>query len=418
MDDLTERVGKLSMEYTKETSKAQLKEKGQFFTVDRELLNKLLDDYAWGISTADSLKILEPSCGTGMVIAECMVRAKEAGVKCHIKGMDIEESLVEKTRGIFGGTAQIERGDFLKEEFEEKYDLIVGNPPYFEMKLDSEQRDFFKEIICGRANIYALFIYRSIQLLRDGGELRFIIPRTILSGKYFSKLREYIHMTCEVIDIVKFSKSNMFSKALQSVIILKLRKGGWGQGTGLSRESKHIWERGGEVYFVKNKDKLKTEGKVFIRDLGCKVKTGSIVWNKHKNELQDEETKDTLPLVMASNLKSGVLEFCGAALSKNGKRQFMRRTEKNERFIERGPCILVNRIVGLDPPRLNAVLVKDANKQFFVENHVNVINGGSLENLERIHRGLKGNELMEFIEELIGSTQISQHELECILPIP
>lgn len=96
----------------------------------------------------------------------------------------------------------------------------------------------------------------------------------------------------------------------------------------------------------------------------------------------------------------------------------MRRTEKNERFIERGPCILVNRIVGLDPPRLNAVLVKDANKQFFVENHVNVINGGSLENLERIHRGLKGNEMLEFIEELIGSTQISQHELECILPIP
>lgn len=404
MDEIIEKVEQLSLKYTNSTDKAHLKKNGQFFTVDKDLLERLLDDYAWGSNTS----ILEPSCGSGTIIAEC-IRAADS--KYKIKGMDIEECLVESTREIFKGYDNVEilKGNFLNAAFDEKFDLIVGNPPYFEMSLDEEQRKEFKDIICGRANIYALFIYKSIKLMKEGGELRFIIPRTILSGKYFSKLREYIHEKCDVIDIVKFNKSNMFKKALQSVIILKLRK------TTKSRAG-NVIKLDGKVYFAKNEEKLVIENSTSIKSLGCRVKTGSIEWNKNKELLRSELAEDTLPLVMASNLKDGHLVLGGSTHASYAKKQYMKVTKENEKQVQYGPCIYVNRIVGLDPVRLNVVLEKSVEKKFFVENHVNVING-ELSKLEIIERSLREEFTKEFLNELLGSTQISQYELECIVPI-
>jgi adenine-specific DNA-methyltransferase len=400
---ITENVASLSLNYMERTDKKYLKKNGQFFTVDQVLLTALLDDYAW---KSDVTSILEPSCGSGTIIAECL---KEAGKECRIKGMDIEECLVESSREIFKNYKNVEitKGNFLEAAFDEKFDLIVGNPPYFEMSLDNKQREEFEEIICGRANIYGLFIYKSIQLLKEGGELRFIIPRTILSGKYFCKLREYIHKNCDVIDIVKFNKSNMFKKALQSVIILKLRK------TTKPKED-FVIKLDGRVYFAKNKEKLSLEGRTSIKDLGCRVKTGSIEWNKNKELLVSEQVDDTLPLVMASNLKDGHVVYFNGGSSE--KKQYMKKTKENEKQIQCGPCIFVNRIVGLDPVRLNVVLERSVEKQFFVENHVNVING-ELSKLEIIERSLREEFTREFLNELLGSTQISQYELECIVPI-
>ena len=402
MEEIISKVETLSLKYTNETAKGHLKKNGQFFTVDQELLERLLDDYAWGSNTS----ILEPSCGSGTIIAEC-IRATDS--KCKIKGMDIEECLVESTREIFKGYDNVEimKGNFLNAAFDEKFDLIVGNPPYFEMSLDEKQRKEFKEIICGRVNIYALFIYKSIQLLKEGGELRFIIPRTILSGKYFSKLREYIHEKCDVIDIVKFNKSNMFKKALQSVIILKLRKT-------TNPKDDYVIRLDGKVYCAKNKEKLVIENSTSIKSLGCRVKTGSVEWNKNKELLRCEKADDTLPLVMASNLKDGHLVYFNGGST--AKKQYMKITKENENRIQSGPCIFVNRIVGLDPVRLNVVLEKRVEKKFFVENHVNVITG-ELSKLEIIERSLKAEFTKEFLNELLGSTQISQYELECIVPI-
>lgn len=409
MEEIIKKVETLSLNYTKETDKVHLKKNGQFFTVDQELLSALFDDYAWNKSQTS---ILEPSCGSGTIIAECI---KNAGKECTIKGMDIEECLVESTRNIFKSCKNVEimKGDFLDASFDDKFDLIVGNPPYFEMSLDNKRRKEFKEIICGRANIYALFIYKSIQLLKEGGELRFIIPRTILSGKYFSNLREYIHKTCDVIDIVKFNKSNMFKKALQSVIILKLRKTTKPKEDGEPVRAGNVIKLDGRVYFAKNKEKLSVEG-TRIKDLGCRVKTGSIEWNKNKELLVSEQADDTLPLVMASNLKDGKLVYFNGNMS--AKKQYMKVTKENEKQIQCGPCIFVNRIVGLDPVRLNVVLEKSVDKKFFVENHVNVING-ELSKLEIIERSLREEFTKEFLNELLGSTQISQYELECIVPI-
>jgi adenine-specific DNA-methyltransferase len=290
---------------------------------------------------------------------------------------------------------------------ENKYDLIVGNPPYFEIKKSDIDKAVFDEIMCGRTNIYTLFIYKSITMLKEGGELRFIIPQTFLSGKYFSKIRAYIGKHCRIIDIVKFSNNNLFDRALQSVIILKIKKIQSTHEHPQLPPDEFMVRLNGELYFVKDKSKLGlTQNIKTIGSIGCTVKTGSVVWNQHKTHIINEKTTTSIPLLMATNLKSGKLTFD----------KYMSVNEETQKHVQNGPFILLNRIVGLNPPKLNIVFENNSTHKYFIENHINVIRG-SVEILQQIYESLHKKETLCFLEELLGSTQLSQYELQNIVPI-
>ena len=395
LQDLKKSINDISISYTKTTASNYLKQYGQFFTINESLLNLLLNDYKID-SQKQRLEILEPSCGTGTIILECLKLPN-----AHVTGVEIDETLANNTSKLFNDVANVTiiKNDFLKMKDENKYDLIIGNPPYFEIKKSDIDKTVFNEVMCGRTNVYTLFIYKSITMLKEGGELRFIIPQTFLSGKYFSKIRAYIGKHCRIIDIVKFSKNNLFDRALQSVIILKIKK---------TQPTHDFTVRlNGEVYFVKDKSKLGlTENIKTIGTMGCTVKTGSVVWNQHKTNITNEKTQTSIPLLMATNLKSGKLTMD----------KYMSVNEETQKHIQNGPFILINRIVGLNPPKLNIVLEKDSTHKYFIENHINVIRG-SVEKLQQIYESLHKKETLCFLEELLGSTQLSQYELQHIVPI-
>ena len=51
--------------------------------------------------------------------------------------------------------------DHLQMNFEQKYDLVIGNPPYFVMK-KKEVDDSYYDYFDGRPNIFILFIIKSL----------------------------------------------------------------------------------------------------------------------------------------------------------------------------------------------------------------------------------------------------------------
>ena len=55
-------------------------------------------------------------------------------------------------------------------------------------------------------------------------------------------------------------------------------------------------------------------------------------------------------------------------------------------------------------------------KQYFIENHINIITGDIIK-LKKIYNSLKNLKTINFINEFIGNTQLSQYELENIIPI-
>lgn len=393
-----ENLDEISKKYIETKSKNDLKKGGQYFTSNKILLDTLTDDYDFG---KKDLKILEPACGVGHVIQKILEKNKDV----YIDAIEIDTEIRRIAFNFFKnyGNVKVKHLDFLETSVDKKYDLIVGNPPYYETKLDVVQKEEYNEIINGRVNIYSLFIYRCINMLNIGGELRFIIPSTFLSGRYFSLLREYIHKTCEILDITRFNRSNMFHKALQSVIVIKLRR-----SRDISENFVQIIDN--MVYFVKNKQVLPT-GYTTVKKLDCYVKTGNIPWNKYKEKLHEDEGQNRVLLVYSHNLKDGNIKLKQHPV----KKQYLQITEQNRKFLQHGPFILINRIVQLGDVKLNPVFVKN-DQTFFVENHVNVIKG-NLKSLEKIYTTLLKQETCVFLNELLGSTQLSQYEMENIVPI-
>ena len=77
------------------------------------------------------------------------------------------------------------------------FDVVLANPPYVVIK-DSQLRAMYKEGVYGRMNTYGLFIQRSLQLMKDGSQLLFINPRTLLTDRYFANLRRVIKENAEL----------------------------------------------------------------------------------------------------------------------------------------------------------------------------------------------------------------------------
>jgi len=86
--------------------------------------------------------------------------------------------------------------------FDNAFDAVVGNPPWrtFGLRgvdsISPELNVIFRQKYSATAeykiSVYALFIERALQLTRPGGWHGFIVPDSWLSGKYFSKLRQFI----------------------------------------------------------------------------------------------------------------------------------------------------------------------------------------------------------------------------------
>ncbi|MFX1285984.1 MAG: Eco57I restriction-modification methylase domain-containing protein [Promethearchaeota archaeon] len=84
------------------------------------------------------------------------------------------------------------------------YDIILGNPPYGINFLDEEKliyRNLYRAID-PEVESYILFIERSIQLLREGGIIGFIIPSNLVSNFRYQKIRQYLLDTTKILRIV------------------------------------------------------------------------------------------------------------------------------------------------------------------------------------------------------------------------
>ena len=243
-------------------------------------------------------------------------------------------------------------------------------------------------------------------MLKPSGKLIFVIPTSLLSSKYFEKLRYYIHKTCDIeeIDILG---SKDFKDALQSTMIFKIKK--------LDKKTKpttnYVIEFPNTIVFTpkyKAINKL-IKGKKYISDYGCDVKTGNIVWNQHKDKLNNKKKNaDYVPLIYPRNLVNGTIEFNDGG----AKKQYI----KIDKEPMVGPFIVINRIIGIRDISLKPVLISNSTDKYFFENHINVVTG-KLEDLKKIYNSLIKPETVDFIKNVIGNTQLSKNELMYMVPI-
>lgn len=395
-----------TIEYIKQTDLNYRKSKGQYFT-PKSIREKLLNQLP---KSKTQLKILDPACGTG----EFLLSARQYFQSPQLYGWDIEEKLVQIARKLVP-EAELKATDSLNEDITTKFDFVIGNPPYFEFKPERKIRNRFSAVINGRVNIFSLFVKLGIDLLKPGGYLAYVIPPSMNNGAYFLRLRKYItkHANIEYLSVL--NNSQLFHKALQTIMLLVVKKG--------KNKGNYIFKKNGLMIFTENPEYLKKafQGKKTLRDLGFQVKTGRLVWNQNR-KLLTSDSKKGIPLIWAKNITPK-----GLKLKNHHRPQYVMINDYDV-----GPAIVVNRITGaVGESKLKAALVPGKMK-FMAENHVNVIyppspncqlgllevNGNSKQiDLKELLPQLRSPDKLQLIQSITGNTQISKTELENLLPI-
>jgi tRNA1(Val) A37 N6-methylase TrmN6 len=107
-----------------------------------------------------------------------------------------------------------------------KYDAVIANPPYGAWRDESERKKL-KKIFNGfyAKESYSLFLYRSIEALKEEGKLVFIIPDTYLNLHMHKDIRKFILTRTKIKEIALFPSSYFpgvnFGYANLSIIALE-----------------------------------------------------------------------------------------------------------------------------------------------------------------------------------------------------
>ena len=407
-DDLSAEFHELTIKYLEEAEINYRKSLGQYFT-PKSIREALLSQLPTNIKNP---KILDPACGTG----EFLLTAKKYFKNSELHGWDIDKKMVEISKKV-APEAKLKNADALFNDETGKFDFVIGNPPYFEFVASEKIKQRFNSIMNGRTNIFSLFVYQGLKWLKDGGHLAYVIPPSMNNGAYFAKLRNFIVQNSNIEYLHILRNPKLFSGALQSTMLLVLKKG--------SNKGNYVFRKNGILIFSEGADRLEKmfKGKKTLHDLNYSVKTGRLVWNQNRHILTDKK-QEGVPLIWAHNIGKRHLNF---PVSRDGKPQYVKVKD-----CDTGPAVVVNRITGsLESSTLRAAVIPKGMK-FIAENHVNVIyppSSSKIQSLtiacqvksslsfESLTEQLCSPEKTEALRNITGNTQVSKTELEKLFPI-
>lgn len=186
----------------------------------------------WGMSGNTQMDILEPSCGDGVFLESIAQRANGLG---HVVGIEYETGEAEKARAVAPQGADVKNMDFHRFclDTEERFDLVVGNPPFIRYQYYVEEQQKLADIIFKKAglkrtkltNAWVTFVVGSSLLLKENGKMGFVIPSELLMVKYAKQLRQYLAKQFNKINIISF-ENLVFEEIQQEVVLLLCEKNG------------------------------------------------------------------------------------------------------------------------------------------------------------------------------------------------
>jgi adenine-specific DNA-methyltransferase len=128
--------------------------------------------------------------------------------------------------------------DFFDYPISEKFDTIIGNPPYVRYQdiLPSTKNKLNSNLFDGRTNLYLFFIEKCIRHLAPHGELIFITPRDFLKATSSIKLNDFIYGSGTITDLLELGDRRIFDGAQPNCIIWRFEKDNFSRKTNVAKE--------------------------------------------------------------------------------------------------------------------------------------------------------------------------------------
>lgn len=187
---------------------------GQYFTP------KIVADFMVDLAdiSPDS-KILEPSCGKGVFLDLMQQKGFE-----NVIAYEIDNELATNF-------SNVRYESFVTAKIEEKFNLIIGNPPYIRWKnLENElKQELTSNLLWNKycnslCDYLYIFILKSIELLNENGQLIFICPEYWMNTTHSILLRNYMVQNGYFEEIYHFNETPIFDKVTVSIVIFKYIK--------------------------------------------------------------------------------------------------------------------------------------------------------------------------------------------------
>ena len=393
----------LSVNLTKNIHSTEKKNNGIYFTPPNTIIQNLnrLKPFMKNIKT-----VLEPSCGSCEYILML-----DKNYTLDITGIEIHKGIFESIKSFEKSNIKLYNNDYLNStsSSKEKYDLIIGNPPYFVMnknEVDHTYYDYFE----GRPNIFILFIIKSLRLLNENGLLSFVLPKSFLNCLYYEKTRKYIIDQFKIIDIIECNDKYLETTQETIIMIIQNTIGGIHNEQFCLKNNKYtifgIPENITKLYSLYN-------GATTLSEIGFSVNVGNVVWNQCKDVLTNDNTKTRL--IYSSDIKNNELNIQN--YSNKAKKNYINKKG------ETGPLLVMNRGYGVGKYDFTYCLI-DVNYEYLIENHLicvrytkKISNDRLKELYKQIIMSFENNKTAEFIKLYFGNNAINTTELCEILPI-
>lgn len=213
-----------------------------------------------------SSDVLDMSCGSGRFLVKAYEAMIDRKLRGDIYGIDIDPEAAHIARtglalkkfvykshdnqvtiDIRSGNSLIDDTRVTPDAFfwkiwqKDGFDIILGNPPWVFTRgrhFNEGEKAYFdnwlrnagitqerkgRNVQSGKLSLPALFIVKTIQLLKEGGIACLILPDTIMRATTYDTVRKYILDNCKIISITDI-KGGAFDNVTASAVILTITR--------------------------------------------------------------------------------------------------------------------------------------------------------------------------------------------------
>ena len=179
-----------------------------------------------------SISFLEPAVGLGVfysAFVKCLGNREHKAI-----GIEIDPHYAQPAFELWKDShLKIVNCNFFALDIEEKFDLLVTNPPYVrhhhiaaqdKTYLQQMVKNFCGMKISGLAGLYCYFMMLSFRLMKKDGIMSFLVPSEFMDVNYGVSVKRFLLEKVELISIHRFQATDLqFDDALVSSCVVTFR---------------------------------------------------------------------------------------------------------------------------------------------------------------------------------------------------